>query len=97
MEHTLNRAGPRRLAAVGLVPITRASPLRLYHKSGCRILSYAQGRFYAGSWQGPQPSQYCAHLGGAFAYRMAGLTGAEQPPFKPLWPTCNDAGPPHSS
>ena len=67
--------GPRRAVAAGLIQ----EGARLLYVSITRaratvILSYAQGRYYAGQWRGPQPSQYCAHLGGAFGFRAAGLS-----------------------
>jgi DNA helicase-2/ATP-dependent DNA helicase PcrA len=65
--------GPGRLADEGArllyVSITRAR--------AAVVLSYATGRYYGGHWCGPQASQYCAHLDGAFGTRDGELTARD--------------------
>jgi ATP-dependent DNA helicase UvrD/PcrA len=65
--------GPRRSADEGArllyVSITRAR--------AAVVLSYANGRYYGGTWKGRAPSQYCAHLGGPFGKRFSGLVATD--------------------
>lgn len=70
--------GPRRASAPGLV----MEGARLLYVSITRaraavILSYANGRYFAGQWRTHSPSRYCAHLAGRFVWRTDGLTAAE--------------------
>jgi DNA helicase-2/ATP-dependent DNA helicase PcrA len=70
--------GPHRLASPGLIQEgARLLYVSITRARSAVVLSYATGRYYAGFWHGPQPSQYCAHLDGPFIGRAAGLNPGE--------------------
>jgi DNA helicase-2/ATP-dependent DNA helicase PcrA len=70
--------GPHRLASAGLIQEgARLLYVSITRARAAVILSYATGRYYAGAWHAPQPSQYGAHLNGPFLWRGVGLSVGE--------------------